>query len=568
MKTIKINRKNIETVLKRLDVDYFLDSGDTTVVKMNEGVYHGLNVGDFVCFKKYKTMNNAYTDDDGIELRVLQVIDNETFLIQPFKQETYVIKSVDALRGTDYYSVVLSENPMIQGVDIDEYHTFNADGPMMVAYDDENRYEFNDVVSVYGNVNYTLDDIDVHPKGDVVDGTFFVKGEYAGMLYEGMRVEFPCNSFIYRGTGGYSFLWGNSSLYHDASYFNVSVPISTDSEWRNMFQDVLVNEKYVNEMISSLSSDPIDMEKIKYVPVYFDDENNIHLITGITYNFHFRKRKPATEIQHGMTLREMERKLFYDEGWHIDVETDGWNEGFDSWGMISDETMTDKLRLSDSLAYLDFTDNDVETQKKKLSKSFLRLSYYNEKDPIEQMLLYYSTTFLDSGVLFGRYVKKKRAALEAKEQWDRDTDPKHIIMKSGATEEERVSSQITIHDEYDLTQSSEGFNLYLFAEDAPEINSAKTIYMKAEFNHAGYGRTIPFIKAFDKKITIENYLTDALYIPVQIGHFVGENYDIYGYVVEPDELGVMLEDDNLIFNLFESKIELSDGNDEETQEQG
>ena len=148
MKTIKINRKNIETVLKRLDVDYFLDSGDTTVVKMNEGVYHGLNAGDFVCFKKYKTMNNAYTDDDGIELRVLQVIDNETFLIQPFKQETYVIKSVDALRGTDYYSVVLSENPMIQGVDIDEYHVLNADGPMMVAYDDENRYEFNDVVSV------------------------------------------------------------------------------------------------------------------------------------------------------------------------------------------------------------------------------------------------------------------------------------------------------------------------------------------------------------------------------------------------------------------------------------
>lgn len=585
MKTIKINRKNIETVLKRLDVDYFLDSGDTTVVKMNEGVYHGLNAGDFVCFKKYKTMNNAYTDDDGIELRVLQVIDNETFLIQPFKQETYVIKSVDALRGTDYYSVVLSENPMIQGVDIDEYHTFNADGPMMVVYDDENRYEFNDVVSVYGNVNYTLDDIDVHPKGDVVDGTFFVKGEYAGMLYEGMRVEFPCNSFIYRGTGGYSFLWGNSSLYHDASYFNVSVPISTDSEWRDMFQDVLVNEKYVNEMISSLSTDPIDMEKIKYVPVYFDNDNNIHLITGITYNFHFRQRKPATEIQHGMTLREMERKLFYDEGWHIDTEDKnmgGWNgvySGASAYTKIYDVSTEEFLEMSDSLAYLDFTDNDVEMQKKKLSKSFLRLSYYNEKDPIEQMLLYYSTTFLDSGVLFGRYVKKKRAALEAKEQWDRDTDPKHIIMKSGATEEERVSSQITIHDEYDLTQSSEGFNLYLFAEDAPEINSAKTIYMKAEFNHAGYGRTIPFIRwpkdterSASTKVTIENYLTDALYIPVNIGHFVGEGYDIYGYwfeeAKEDSNLPIIIRDDNLIFNLFESKIELSDGNDEETQEQG
>lgn len=565
MKTIKINRKNIETVLDKLEVDYFLDSGNTTIVKMKDGVYHGLNAGDFVCFKKYKTMNNAYTDDDGLERLVLQVIDNERFVIQPFRQETYVIKSVDALRGTDYYSVVLSENPCIQGVDIDEYHVFNEEGDIMVAYDDADTYSFKDVVSVYGNVNYTLDDKNIHPKGDVEDGTFFVKGEYAGLLYEGMKVEFPCNMYVYRGEGGYSFLWGNSVLYHDSSFYNVSVPISSDSEWRNMFQDVLVNEVYVNEMISSLSTDPIDMEKIKYVPVYSAETGEIKMITGITFNFHFRERKLATKALDGMTMRQMEDNLFFDEGWHVDTDKDGWNGDFPSYSTITCDAPG--LELSDSLAYLDFTDNDVEMQKKKVSKSFLRLIYYNDKDPIEQSLLYYSTTFLDSGVLFGRYVKKKRAAMEAKEQWVREIDPKHIIMKSGLTEEDRVSSQITIHDEYDLTQSSEGFNLYLFAEDAPTINETKTIYMKAEFNHAGYGRTIPFIKwpmdgCSAKKVTIENYLTEALYIPVQIGHFVGEGYDIYGYCVEPDDCGIIIRDDNLIFNLFEPKIELSVGSDE------
>lgn len=577
MKTIKINKNDIETVLKRLDVDYFLDSGDTTIVKMRKGSSHGLNVGDFVSFKKYKTMNNDYTDDYGLERVVLDVIDNETFTIQPFKQETYIVESRETIIDTNYYQIKLSENPFIQGVDLDEYHDFNQSGPIMRVYDvtspDFYNFEFNDVVTVYGNVNYTLDEKGIRPRGEVEDGTFFINGENAGLVYEGMAVEFPFNAFVYRADGGYSFLWNNAVLYHDSSFFNVPVPISSDSEWRNMFQDVLVNEKYVGEMIASLATDPIDMEKIKYVPVYFDGDE-VKLITGITYNFHFRKRVLATKSEYDMTLREMGRKLFYDEGWHMDNGLDGWNGNYSSYEDIYASDTEEYLEKSDTLAYLDFTDNDVEMQKKKVGKSFLRTIYYNETDPIEQSLLYYSTSFLDSGVLFGRYVKKKRAALDKGEQWDKETDPKHVIMKEGETEEERVSSQITIHDEYDLTQSSEGFNLYLFASDAPEITTAsersgKTIYMKTEFNHAGYGRTIPFIRwpkdetGKAAKVTIENYLTDALYIPVNIGHFVGEGYDIYGYWFDDDGDGVIVRDDNLIFNLFEPKIELSKGEDEE-----
>ncbi len=577
MKTIKINRNDIETVLKRLEVDSFLTSGSSMIVKMRQGCSHGLNVGDFVNFKKYKTMNNDYTDDTGLERVVTDVLDNETFVIQPFRQETYVVKNVSAILETEYYQVVLSENPYIQGVDIDEYLDFNQSGTVMRIYDstspDSYNYEFNDVISVYGNVNYTLDEKDIHPRGEVEDGTFFIKGDNAELIYEGMLVEFPFNAFVYQADGGYSFLWNNAVLYHDSSFFNVSVPVFADSEWRNMYQDVLVNEKYVGEMIASLATDPIDMEKIKYVPIYFDEDDKIHLITGITYNFHFRKRVMATKVEYDMTLREMAKKLFYDEGWHMDESLSGWNGMFDSYTSITSAN-TD-LEISDSLAYLDFTDNDVEMQKKKVSKSFLRTIYYNEKDPIEQLLLYYSTTFIDSGVLFGRYVKKKRAALEAGEQWDRETDPKHVIMKTGETEEDRVSSQITIHNEYDLTQSSEGFNIYLFAEDAPEIitedkigeKSGKTIYMKVEFNHAGYGRTIPFISwpmsgETPMKVTVENYLSDALYIPVEIGHYVGEGYDIYGYSIKSNDCGVIRRGDELIFNLFEPKIELSTGNDE------
>ena len=38
---------------------------------------------------------------------------------------------------------------------------------------------------------------------------------------------------------------------------------------------------------------------------------------------------------------------------------------------------------------LGFTDEDVYYQKKKISKSFIRLSFYNNKNPLDQMLLFY-----------------------------------------------------------------------------------------------------------------------------------------------------------------------------------
>lgn len=62
----------------------------------------------------------------------------------------------------------------------------------------------------------------------------------------------------------------------------------------------------------------------------------------------------------------------------------------------------------------------------------------------------------------------------------------------------RLSSRITIDNGYVSQSSSEGFNLYLWKENDNGVIPSE-IYMKIEFNHAGYGRIIPFMMPFFDK---------------------------------------------------------------------
>ena len=118
-----------------------------------------------------------------------------------------------------------------------------------------------------------------------------------------------------------------------------------------------------------------------------------------------------------------------------------------------------------------------------------------------------------------------------------------------------------------MTRSGEGFNLYLFREDAPLENTSQPIYMKVEFNHAGIGRTVPMIywpKDSDgepEKLTIENYL-DNLYIEVRIA--LTEKGYVYMF---PDAVssedtdnggkknGIVWNDERIVLNLFEPMLE-------------
>ena len=356
------------------------------------------------------------------------------------------------------------------------------------------------------------------------------------------------------------------SILRDSAFMNLGLTFEQDYDAKRMFQEYQVNELFVKKVKDSIIPDFIDLEKVKYAPAFIESSaTTTYLATGLTFNLHFRTR--AT----GQT------KYTFEDVWHVTDETDTWNGNGPSetvsLGMLYNDA--EFVNSSNLIGFLGFTDDDIYNQKNRVKQSFLRLSFYDSIDPLTQNLLYYSTIFLDSGDLFGKYVKRKAWLEENNEDYDHLEDP--VVWSPTANTDtcSAVTCQLMVNDEYDMTRSGEGFNLYLFRQDAPIENDVQTIYMKVEFNHAGIGRTVPLIrwpKEKDKegkeipngnadKLTIENYLK-TLYIPIEIT--LGEKGYVYSFpnaVFAKDDSkggrknGIVWENDRLVFNLFEPMIE-------------
>ena len=65
-------------------------------------------------------------------------------------------------------------------------------------------------------------------------------------------------------------------------------------------------------------------------------------------------------------------------------------------------------------------------------------------------------------------------------------------------EELRMSSQFEVTDKFSSNKSSEGFYFYTYKSNDGGVYPSE-IYMRVEFNHAGYGRTIPFMMPYIRK---------------------------------------------------------------------
>ena len=89
----------------------------------------------------------------------------------------------------------------------------------------------------------------------------------------------------------------------------------------------------------------------------------------------------------------------------------------------------------------------------------------------------------------GSMIKLKLCTIE----WDYMAGVPNAIPYADYDEIEslRLSSQFVVKDKYSSESSSEGFYLYLWKDMAN--TTPGDIYMRVEFNHAGYGRTIPFL---------------------------------------------------------------------------
>ena len=392
---------------------------------------------------------------------------------------------------------------------------------------------------------------------------------------------------------------GDSSAYlsMDTSYININIGLSSDSNEYALGTEDYFSKNFAKMVENSLIPPVIDMERLKYYPIYEGSGGNGHgnagsgvgvesqtattsshtindrsipptsnpyeIVTSITLNFHFRERVTVGPVNDNSVLT---KNNLYADGWYIGDEKEpvsywnGYSGVKDGNFHNTDFTsfMNNKGEKSDLIGYLNFTDDDVHYNKQKVGKSFIRLSFYNSIDPVEQKLLYYSTVFLDSTELNGKFIKQLVLVDTLNKNHETininpitsGNENTQIVFLDDDSYSAKLDTRIVITNEYDRTKSAEGFNIYLFSDDAPLGNSSRTIYMKVEFNHAGNGKTLPLImwpkeEGLYRSLTVDNFI-ENLYIPIEIKNLDGK----YVYSI-PD---ADYEDGNLKLVLFEPKL--------------
>lgn len=339
-------------------------------------------------------------------------------------------------------------------------------------------------------------------------------------------------------------LCSSVSAYTSKDYMSYNVQL-TRGTGVNLFQETLLKNEYINDVINSAIPEINDYEKSIIKPyIQRNGENGkFDRANTITFNLHFRDR-----VFDGVISNT----------WSTD-DSKTWNEH---------NTPAFDLGKSDLLYYLGFTEEDVYYQKMCLQKSFLRLSFYDDYDPLKQQLLFYSTVFIDTNEIYGTYNSLKTKLIDGEVAgYDELSD----IMKVDVSGTPRLSSKFVITDKFNIDKSSEGFYIYLFNKTLPK-NIPSTIYMKVEFNHAKYGKTIPFLYFVDE---VNNPITTPQQIKekyAKIDDNGGKTVDMKAYFKDLHiELKVKYDEDSrshiyylpydnkegnneIIFNLFEPKI--------------
>ena len=344
--------------------------------------------------------------------------------------------------------------------------------------------------------------------------------------------------------------------YASKQYMCYKLPIFSDHA-TNVFQETLIKNEYIDETIKNAIPSINDYEKSIVKPyIQRNGANGVfERANKIIFNLHFRDR-----------IYDDGNGDYISETWSTDDEKE-WNDSKD--GKL-------KLDKSDLLYYLGFTEDDIYFQKLCLQKSFLRLSFYDSNDPLNQSLLFYSTIFIDTGEVFGLYNLLKTKAIDGDiPGYDEYSD----ITKLDSADFPSLNSQFVVTDKFDTSKSSEGFYLYLFNKTLPK-NIPETIYMKVEFNHAKYGKTIPFLYFTDsdghpitdtsqiktnyvledkeikngvefitnRRVDMQSYFND-LYIKLNVKYDKETKSHIY-YVPYDNNS----DTNEIIFNLFEPKI--------------
>ena len=351
----------------------------------------------------------------------------------------------------------------------------------------------------------------------------------------------------------------------------------------NLHQNDIFNETYIDKVKSENINPIIDYEKqmfscsfltsdYKDILIFKQDDidKNKCLIQVKNDNLN-SKISEMSELVFNVYLRKREKDENGDIINFTPSEDADWN--------LSDKT--NLYGYGDLLGDIGFTDDEVYYQKNVIKKTFLRISIYDTPYRQTQKLLYYSTLFLDSNKLYGKY------------NWlstNRDeTSNVNYYPNSNKTIEDiprTLTCSFTATPKSNTEASSDGFYLYLFKTltESQTQNTSPVLYMKVELNHAKYGQVIPLIwphttdtkyntetsffeQNFPKSYEVEygtdgnsyvdmNKLYSDLYVPITVRYNNKKNK--YEWIIiskQANKLnGINNSHDKILINLFEPII--------------
>ena len=221
----------------------------------------------------------------------------------------------------------------------------------------------------------------------------------------------------------------------------IELPLSQD------FDTSILQEEEISQFIENESSKAInkivDYEKQQFIPVYFGKD-----VEKLLFKIHLRER---------------------DENWNTN----------DNLGWVNDPVTSE---TGDSVSSLGFTSKDIEYQKKMVSETFLRVSFYTSEkkngeeggfttDRRRQKLLYTAKIFLNSANLYGKFLENVEAEKE------------NLL--------EDIETEFACTQKYDYENSTEGFYIHLFPGNLDKYDGV--IFAKFELNNAKYGKTVPLV---------------------------------------------------------------------------
>ena len=360
-------------------------------------------------------------------------------------------------------------------------------------------------------------------------------------------------------TDGYFGIQSPISLYEIGGNFILPLYIE-QSTAHNLFQEDIVNEMFINEEVNKRINDIVDMEHEVYYPVIKDNKGFLP-IQEMIFDLHFRSRD--------------------DEGNIIDEKSWNFFEEYDYKQYCQSNSEFAYYQPSDLLCFLGFNDNDVFYQKSKLAKSFLRLSFYDSNNPLTQSLLATSTIFVDEKLLYSEYCKKYDISFLPYNKIGQKNIKKYKSSIIGVNcegvvdnvptfdEGQRISTRLTVQNKYQTSTSSEGFYLYLFRQYIEPKSTEETIYMRAQFYHAGTGKVLDMCFPIDdngnildmsKNTNVDEFklgykmreINSHLYTPIKVSYDAKNKCCVYylpdGYISPSSNKSKMR------LNLYELKI--------------